>query len=113
MKITPTLEYYNRIMSASDEDDIVELNMEIQTAVLTEILTDDRDIMMLNMALQIKSNYFLMKDMLLGGNTTIIVTGGEDFDPEELQLEEFKDQELEDFKDGNVVSLKDFAKKKK
>ena len=82
VKITPTLEYYNRIMSASDEEEIVGLNLEIQSAVLTEILTDDRDIMLLNMALQIKSNYFLTKDMLFGGTTMIVMGDVSDFDPE-------------------------------
>ena len=50
--------------------------------------------------------------MLMGG-ATIIMGNLEDFDPEEMQLEEFQQEEFEDFKDGNVVMMKDFKKGKK
>ena len=114
MKVTPVLEFYNSIMEAKTEEDIQMLNLEIKAAIISNILTDDRDIMTLNMALQIKSNYFLMKELMLtGGGTTIMVVGNpDDFDPEQMQLDEFAEQEYEDFKDGNIVSMKDFTKKK-
>jgi len=113
MKEHPVLEFYDRIINAETPEDIYELSMEVKSASLSKILTDDRDIMLLNMALQIKSNFFLMKELANEdrGTTVVIMGNPEDYDPEQVQLDEFKDQEYEDFKGGNIVSMKDFTKK--
>ena len=111
MEISLSLEFYNRIMEAEDECEIISLNIELQAVIMTEQITDSRDIMILNMALQIKSNFFLIKEMtLFGANTTIIMGNMEDYDPEAMQLEEYQQEEFDDFKDGNVVMMKDFKK---
>lgn len=114
MKPTPLLIFYNKIMCAKDESDIEDLTMELQAAVITNTITDDSEIMLLNMALQIRSNYFIMKEVILGGgNTTVMIMGDvDDFDPEQMQLDDLYDKELDDFKDGNVLTMKDFGKKK-
>lgn len=115
MKITPVLELYNKIMYAMTESEISDLEMEIQYAVLNESINDDKDIMILNMALQIKSNYFIMKSMLfegMGGTTVIFSDGnGEDFDPEQIQLDMFQQEEYEELQEKGVLFIKDFDKK--
>ena len=65
MDMTPLLEYYNRIICTKDEAEIHELNIEIQSAIMANIITDSSEIMLLNMALQIKSNFFLMKELMM------------------------------------------------
>ena len=102
-------------MCATDEMEIHSLELEVQAAILSKVLTDEKDMMILNMALQIKSNYFLMKELIIsgGGTTMIVVSSMDDFDPEEMQLEEFKEREFEEVKNGNIISMKDFTKKRK
>ena len=111
MELSQTVEFYNLIMCAETEGEVVDLTIKVQTAVLDGEIVDEKDIMILNMALQIKTNFFLMREIMLMGGATIIMGSLEDFDPEEMQLEEFQQEELEDFKDGNVVMMKDFKKK--
>ena len=47
-----------------------------------------------------------------GGTTIMVVRNHEDYGPQQMQLDEFAEQEYEEFKDGNIVSMKDFTKKK-
>lgn len=111
MILSLAVEFYNKIMDAEAEGEVVDLNIQIQTAVLCGEIVDEKEIMILNMALQIKSNFFLMREMMLTNSHTIIMASIEDFDPEEMQLEEFQQEEFDDFKDGNVVMMTDFKKK--
>lgn len=109
MKGHPVTELYNKIMLAASECDIYDLTKEVQFFIESKILTEERDILLLNLALQVKSNYVLMKEVMMG--TSIIVVGNsEDFDPEQMQLDEFHEQEFEDFKDGNVILMENFNK---
>ena len=115
MKELPVLELYHRIMCAKDESEMYDLQLEVQASVMSKVFTDEKDMMILNLALQVKSNYFLMKELLMSGgigSTMIVVGNMDDFDPEEEQLKEFKEREFDDFKEGNVVLMKDFTKKK-
>ena len=105
------MQLYTDIMLAESEMDVVRLNIEIQAHITAARISDDMEIMLLNMALQVKSNYFLMREMALNSTMTVIMGDVSEFDPEEMQLEEFRDDEFEDFKDGNVVLLADFKKK--
>lgn len=116
MKVTPTLELYNKIMHSMTQGEISDLEMEVQCAVINDIITDDKDIMILNMAMQIKSNYFLMKDLLfdgMGKSSTIIIMDGneEEFDPEQIQLDLFKQEEFDELQEKGVLFIKDFDKK--
>ena len=106
-----TVEFYDKIMNAETEGVVVDLNIQIQIAVLDQEIVDEKDIMILNMALQIKSNFFLMREMMLTSSHTIIMTSLEDFDPEDIHIEEFQQEEFDEFKDGNVVMMTDFKKK--
>ncbi len=111
--------FYNKIMKAKDQDEIDDIEMELELAILSKQITDSKDMMILNLALQVRGNFFTRKEIATnGGGTTIMMVGDADmfgdfgdFDPEEAQLEEFKQQEFEEVKDGNVVSMKDFTKK--
>jgi hypothetical protein len=115
MKLDITEILYNKIMCAEDESDISALNLEIQTSILTGKITESRDMMILNMAIQLKSDHFTMKELLMFGAdisaSVIMEDCFEDFDPEAMQLEEMHNEEFEDFKNGNVISMKDFTKK--
>jgi len=115
MEESPLMTFYNQVMFAEDEDVLTEINAEIQSAVGTGELSDNKDIMILDLAVQNRTNYFMIMKTaeIARGETTIMFMGNpEDFDPEQLQLDELQEKELEDFKDGNVVSMKDFGKKK-
>lgn len=121
MKVHPMLELYGKIIIAENEGVLKDLEIELQNMVLSKLLTDDRDIMTLNLALKMKEYEFKIYELEkkeLG--TTVIVVGnpdefmsefGSDFDAEQEQLDSFQQEELEDFKDGNVVSFKNFLKK--
>ena len=113
MKISLVTAFYGKIMCSENEGVLAGLNVEIQEMILGGELKEEKDMMILNLALQVKSNFFLMKELMMygGGTTTIIMGGVEDFDPEEMQLEEFQQEEIDDFKDGNVVLMADFKKK--
>lgn len=113
MDITEIL--YNKIMNVEDEADVDEVNAEIQASIMTGEITDSRDMMILNMALQMKSDHFVIKELLMFGaniSASVIMDDSfEDYDPEAMQLEEMHNEEYEDFKNGNVLSIKDFTKK--
>ena len=116
MKISLALKLYNKIMCSMTESDISDLDIEIQTAIVNKTITDEKDIMILNMAMQIKSNYFLMKDLLfdgMGRSTTIIISDGNgaEFDPEQMQLDAFQQEEFDEFQEKGVLFIKDFDKK--
>ena len=112
MKITPAVELYNRIMDAENEAILYTLNLEIQCAVIRKLITNEIEIMMLNLAYQLKVQNFLVKEFMLSGGGFTVIMADKDFDPEQMQLEEFHENELDDIKDGNVFHIKDFLKKK-
>lgn len=112
MKVRPVLEYYSQIMSTETSTSLHQAELDVQSAVLGKILTDDIEIMMLNLAIKFKRNSFLIDELLetAGGTTVVVIGNPDDFDPEQMQLDEFHEEEYEDFKDGNVVSIRDFKK---
>lgn len=111
-EITPTLEFYDKIMNSTDLGQISKIISDMRNCILANIISGDMEIMMLGIAVQMKVNQFRIDETLaLPPNQTIIITGGEDnYDPEEMQLEQFKESEFQDFVDGNVLPMKDFGK---
>lgn len=104
--------FYNQIINASDKDDLNDIDVEVKTSVLNGTLTDDRDIMILNLAIRLRHTEFTIEDIEAEGRTTIIVMGGaDDVDIEELQLNQLMKDELDELEEGNVVSMKNFKKK--
>lgn len=116
MDFEALLVFYNKIMYCENEKDLDEIETEVKEAILNKEIIDNKDIVILNLAIQVKNNYFLTNALSeLTGNTIIMImgSGSEIFDPEEMHLNEFKKQEFEEFKDGNVISINSFNKKKK
>ena len=109
-ELTLALVLYNKIMFAENEDQLVDLTGEVQRSILKRKL-DDIESMMLNLALQVKANYFLIKtqELLSQEGMTVIFAGASDmFDPEEEQLKEMLEEELDEVKSGKILSIVDF-----
>ena len=109
--ISTTLEFYDKIMHVNDEKQIINLTFEIKKAVINKKITNEIEIMMLNLALQIKTNNFSiesLEEIVSAPQTTIIITGEDNYyDPEEHQLNSFREEEIEYFKKGNVFPIKE------
>jgi hypothetical protein len=126
LEITPTMLFYEKIVNAPDREALDDINADIQTAILNDTITCNTEIMLLNVAIQSKVNFFIIDD-LSNRPQIVTMTMGEapddleeffsfltgDSDPEEMQLKKFWEEECEDFKDGNVVPLSDYKGKKK
>lgn len=112
MELTDATEYYHRIMSSESEEELVTISLEVQSSIIQKTITDEMEMMMLSMAIQLRKNMFIMAEMMMT-NTLTTMMSQDDFDPEQAQLEQFHQEEFEDFKDGNVLPMKDFTKKKK
>lgn len=115
MDITPLVEFYDRITNSVHRDEIDELETEVRIAVLNKDITDEKDIMILNLALNLKSLHFLLKETLLEIRDYTESQVGWDMggvDPEEAQLKEFHDREIDELTEGNVISINHIIKKK-
>ena len=112
MEISDTVKYYNRIMCAETEGELMSLTLEIQCAILHKKLDNEQDMIILNLALQLKKQQFIISELMLTSSMAVIFSQ-DDFDPEAAQLEQFQKDEFEDFKDGKVLTMKDFIKRKK
>ena len=126
LEITPTMVFYEKIVNSSDKQTLDDINADIQTAILNDTITCNTEIMLLNVAIQSRVNFFTIEE-LSSRPQIVSMTMGEapnafdeffsnllgDCDPEEMQLKQFWDEEVEDFKDGNVVPLSDYKGKKK
>lgn len=103
MDIHPVLTFFNKVNEAQDIPELEQIAREVQSAVLSKILTDNKDIMILNLAIRMQTNSFLIiEEQSKEPNTKIVVIGNiDDFDPEEMQLKEMMDEERADLQ-GNV-----------
>ena len=138
MKFHPMLEFYDQVMHTKTRIGLEDIELEIKKAVLGRILEDDRDIMTLNLAIQLRYTQFDLQDIKNQSPApTVIVAGSpedilseilndlfeddelppvipepfDDFDPEQAQLDKFHDDELDEIKNGNVIPMKGFGKK--
>lgn len=134
MTITPMLEFYDKVMHISTEAGLTEVETKIKEAVLNRTLTDDRDIMTLNLAIQLRYQHFILADLIeqvSNQKATTIIFGdpeslfGEHYDEllepelppmipddvEQDQLDSFQDEELDQIRNGNVLPMKGFGKK--
>ena len=113
MEMTVTVDYYHNIINSNSKEELEELNDRIQSDILGGKITDSMEMMILNLAIQTRTNFLFSQELsITGGNTTIMIVDKDSFDPEQMQLDELKEEELEDVKNGNVVTMKDFKRKK-
>ena len=113
MEVSEAVSYYNKVMCAENEGELVGLTIEIQCAVINKVINDEMEMMMLNLAIQVKKQTFLMTEMLMSNNLAAMFAN-EDFDPEAAQLEQFHEEEFEEFKNNEgVLTMSDFTKREK
>lgn len=99
-------------MDIENEEDVRLIADEMKTAVANKQITDQKDMILLNLALQVKTNYFLITNLISAGfGESLMVMMGGDYDPEEEHLKQLYEEELDDVKDGNVVRMDIFKGK--
>jgi hypothetical protein len=111
MEITNTVEFYNKIINAESDSVLGDLLIQIQDSVLRKEITDEKDMMILNLAIQVKRSEFVINELIVSSVMDAIIE--EDFDLEQAQLEQFQKEEYDEVEKGNVFTMKDFNKKDK
>ena len=112
MEISNTVKYYNKIMESKTERELVELTVEIHCSVIKGEISNEIEMMLLNIAIQLQQSSFVIAELRMSTAMAALLAQP-DFDPEKKQLEQFQAEELEDFKEGEVLTMKDFTKDKK
>ena len=67
------LSFYNKILIAKEDDEVYILEVEVQEAILNDEIKNEKDIMLLNMAIQIKHNYFAINALMVMNGLNVLM----------------------------------------
>ena len=101
------LDLFERIFKATDSMELMDLSMETHKVVSEQSVTDEKEIIILMLSLQVQSLIAHMDNSILGKMQAPIYIrlGDSDKDYEQIQLEEFYAKELENFRQGCIFAM--------